>query len=137
MKALVVVISALGIAAARPALAQPRASAALAPVQVDEKANGRTITLRRGQELVVSVEACVGCPYGWSVARQPQALTALAAQEVDDTPRGGAQPIVGAKTIKYRFRAARAGRGSLQLAYRPFTGGNRGGRTLRINIVSR
>ena len=137
MKAFVAAISALGIAASTPAFAQSNARAALAPVQVNETANGRTITLRRGQELVVSVEACVGCPYAWSVARRPQALTALATQEVDDTPRGGAEPMVGgSKTVKYRFRAARAGRGSLQLAYRPFTG-NRGGRTLRINIVSR
>jgi len=134
MKMLIIAAAAFSLAAPAAAVAQSRA----AVVAVDEGANGRTIRLRRGQELVVSVQACVACPYAWAVAARPRVLTGLGTQEVDMTPRGGATPMVGGnKIVKYRFRAVRAGRGTLQLANRPFTGGAGDGRTLRINVLVR
>jgi predicted secreted protein len=108
-------------------------------VRADESSNNRTITLRRGQYLQVSVQACVGCGYGWRLMRLPTNLSLSSMEDIDATDRRGPEPVVGgAKTIVYTFLVESPGRGALQLENRPFQGPRaRDGSMLRLNVVTR
>lgn len=131
----IVIAAALLVAGTTPALAQP------APLNVGAGESGRTIRLARGQELNVSVVACVGCPYRWTIV-SPRPLTQLPTTYVspNDNLPPGAEPIVGgSRTETYHFRAGRAGRGQLRLNYASFVRGNgtRGNQSVVFNIVAR
>lgn len=127
------------IAAALFAL--PATAAAQNPNEVtaDQASNGRTITVRRGQYLTVSVQSCVGCPYGWRLTRLPANLSLADIQDVDRTDRSGPVPVVGgSKTVIFTFYVEATGRGQLQLENRRFQGPrDRDSETLRINVVTR
>jgi hypothetical protein len=119
-----------------PALAQDRDPNL---VRADASSNGRTVTLRRGQRLSVSVEACVGCGYGWRLTRLPPNLSLAGMNEVDTNDRSGPNPVVGGgKTMVYNFYVEGAGRGQLILENRQFQGPRgAGAQTVRINVLTR
>lgn len=115
------------------------ASAQSNEVRADASANGRTVIVRRNQYLTVTVDACVGCPYGWRLVRLPANLSLSGMQDIDRNVRDGPEPFVGGnKEVAFTFYVEGAGRGQLVLENRRFQGGrDRHGSTLRINIVTR
>lgn len=107
-------------------------------VTINASDTGRTVTLRAGQRLSVSVEACVGCPYGWALTRLPANLSLTGIEQFDRNDRSGPNPIVGGnKTVTFHFRVEGAGRGNLELRNTPFVRGARNGETARYTIVTR
>lgn len=121
-------------------LALPAAAAAQTnEVRADASANGRTITVRSGQYLTVSVNACVGCPYGWRLTRLPTNMSLSGIQNIDTNDRSGDEPVVGgSKTVEYTFLVEGNGRGTLRLENRRFQGPrDRNTQTLTINVVTR
>ena len=130
MKALLVAAAILALPAS--------ASAQGNEVRADASSNGRVITVRRNQYLTVTVDACVGCPYGWRLMRMPANLSLAGMRDVDTTNRGGPNPIVGGgKKVVYTFLVESAGRGQLVLENRRFQGPrDREAEMLRINVAT-
>lgn len=134
MRPVTIAAAAVLLSAAVPASAQPTTRG---PLEVTEAQSGRTINLRRGQALTVSVEACVGCPYDWRVNQLAPVLAQDPNTEVDHERRGAPDFVVGgSKTVQFHFTARRAGSGNLVLRYGSFVrrGDARGQRFARFRI---
>lgn len=89
-----------------------------APVQLTAADVGRHIDLRLGQEIEVRLEANPTTGYRWQMVREaPAVLDSLAAETYAPAP-AAPRVVGGGGTMRWRFRAARAGHDSLQLVYR-------------------
>ena len=94
------------------------AAAEQAAVIATAKDDGRTVSLRRGQELELKLQANPSTGYGWAVAHAPEPVLT---QEGQPSYRTKVTPgsNVGASGIEtWRFRAAQTGRRTLRMEYR-------------------
>jgi inhibitor of cysteine peptidase len=104
---IIVALLVLGLAAG--------AAAKQVAVVATTKDDGRTLTLQKGQELRVKLDANPSTGYGWKVALSPGPVLT---QEGDPTYRSDRPPsaAVGARGVEiWRFRAAQSGRRTLRL----------------------
>ena len=89
-----------------------------APVQLTAADVGRSIDLRLGQEIEVSLQANPTTGYRWEMVQAaPAVLDVLSGQTYAPAP-SAPRVVGGGGTVTWRFRAARAGHDSLQLVYR-------------------
>lgn len=145
MKKLLIAAAALGAIIAAPAAAQNRDRGGdrnrdgdRDVVSVTQSDTARPVIVRDGQRLVVSVQACVGCPYAWALTRLPTNLALTGISEVSRPNRPGQPPIVGgSKTVEFHFSVLSRGTGALELRNRSFVRGNRDGQSARYNVVTR
>lgn len=114
--------------------ATPAASPETGTVRVDESADGTTVRLAQGAELVVSLESNPSTGFDWKVVESlPPQLTSM-----DDTFEASATPgVVGAGgTRVLTYTAAAPGTGDLDLEYvRSWEKGVPPERALRITVV--
>jgi inhibitor of cysteine peptidase len=92
----------------------PALALASTAAHLSERDNGRTVTLRQGSELTVSLRQNVTTGYSWRVisAGEPVIVQVGEPTFVPDSELHGA-----GGTVTFRFRAAEAGTASLKLAY--------------------
>ncbi len=89
-----------------------------APQKVTAEQNGKTITLRPGQEVIILLEANPTTGYAWEVAQVDEGILQQIG-ETGYTPEATSPGVVGAGgTAAFRFQAVAQGTTTLQLAYR-------------------
>lgn len=85
---------------------------ATAPLEITDRANGQTLRLQVGQELVLNLSECGSCGYKWTVTERPPVLAETAKADLgSDNPEASG----ASANIQYIFRAERAGTGRLVL----------------------
>lgn len=108
------------------------------PVQLTAADIGRHIDLQLGQEIEVRLEANPTTGFRWQMVRAaPAVLDSLARDSYAPAP---AAPGVlgGGGTVRWRFRAARAGQDSLRLVYRrPWEQDNAPAQTFSCEVIVR
>ena len=128
------------------ALAALAASACLAPSTawaaekvLTEKQNGGTVMLRKGDtvSLVLASNGTTG--FEWQVARLPRFLIEVSSGYAEPKQTAGSPTIAGAAgQQRFVFRATRAGRDTLVLAYRQsWERGQRAESRFRVTVVAR
>jgi len=101
-------------------------------VELREADRGRTIVLRRGQRIMVSLPANPSTGYQWEIA----GLNRNILRPEGHSFRRSSRAIGSAGADQFYFRASRAGRTELRLYYlRPFSGGIGPANVWRANII--
>jgi predicted secreted protein len=100
-------------------------------VTVTDKDNGGTVTLAKGDTLVVKVEGNAGTGYSWSVAKNDKSVLAFQSQA---TERQDKKPG-GKFTAVFNFSAAAAGGSDIEMHYaRPFEKDKAPARTFKLKV---
>ena len=124
------------LAAAAAVLALPAAPALARTVTLSAKSNGRTVSLHKGDRVVVRLDANSSTGYRWSTTRHPnRRVVRLDSSKYVATPTS--EPIAGSGgTQVVRLTARGRGRTSFALAYlspgTPHTVGQRFRVTFRV-----
>lgn len=107
-------------------------------VHLDEADSGRTIDLRKGQVLILTLRANVTTGYAWKVTRlDERVLCPLGEAEYRPDPHPPRRVGVGGRMI-YRFRASDEGSTHLELVYRrPWMEHADPARTFSLTVVVR
>lgn len=102
------------------ALALPAQAGAAAPrpLKLDEGDSGRTVTIRQGQEVRISLEVCYSCGYSWHTVRAPS--TAILRRLPQRSSGGSCGPGCAGGTAVTTFRYRGRARGSTRLALGSF-----------------
>lgn len=89
-----------------------------APLDIDATADGSRILLAPGQSLQVTLDTNPASGYRWKLERGAASVLEPVGQPLY-TPVSPSAPLVGAGgTMQFEFRAAAAGRDTLEIAYR-------------------
>lgn len=101
------------------AFAAPEANGRIAKeVAVSEKDNGQTVTLYKGQTLVVALPENGTTGYRWSVEEYKPSILELQDSTYKPTHSGGGlKPVGGGGTKFYNFLAKKVGETALELEY--------------------
>ncbi len=125
---------ALALVAAAVVVLALGAGAALAgrTVTVGAASNGKSVTLKKGDTLVVRLAGNATTGFAWQIASLPRSLKKTGSSYV---PTKTAKPVVGSGgTYVFRF-AARTGAGTLRLVYRqPFDKKTPPARTFTLRV---
>ena len=123
------------LAAAMVVLAGPAAASTTRVVHKSD--SGTTITVHKGDRLVVRLRECAPCGYAWKTAKKPDASVLKRIKSVyvaRTAPRGGPPVVGGAGTRVITYRARGTGRTSLRLAYRSPSGMTGDTFSLRVRV---
>ena len=94
------------------------ASAMESTVVVTAHDDGRTLTLQKGQELELQLNANRSTGYGWTMALNPSPVLMQDGDPVYD-PEETPGRIIGAGSVEtWRFHAEQSGRRTLRMEYR-------------------
>jgi inhibitor of cysteine peptidase len=100
-------------------------------VTVTEKDNGGTVTLAKGDTLVVRMEGSAGTGYSWTVAKNDKSVLAVQSQS---TERQDKKPG-GKVTAVIQFSTPGAGTSDLELNYaRPFDKDKAPAKTFKLKV---
>ena len=102
--------------AVRDSAPAQRRSRAAATVVLTETDSGREVEVRRGDVLVVRLNAQLGTGYGWRVARNNARRLRPLGESLESS--GGGDKVGGAETQVFRFKAVRRGAATLTLHYK-------------------
>ena len=103
-------------------------------VKIDETANGTAVSLRAGQELIVTLKSNPTTGYDWQVDDLDESVMKLTTQEFK--PASDPNRLGAPGQTEFQFQAAGAGTTSLRLIYvRPWEKGVEPADTFQVSIT--
>jgi inhibitor of cysteine peptidase len=87
-------------------------------VAVDDRNNGSQVTLKKGQILVVTLDASPGTGYGWAQIAAPEDILRQQGETELRQKIGTGRRVGAPESEILRFEATAPGRTTLELAYR-------------------